>query len=197
MNPPKIALAAVLTLGVLVAAPALSQPWGGGGGGGRYGPYDRVPDGDWQTTCRDITVQGGQLTARCLDRRGGLQVSSIRYRECRRDIVNWDGRLSCGRPDGPGGPGGPGGGGGGGRSRAVLYEDVGYRGRQLEITGDTPDLTRFGFNDLASSIRVSGGTWQVCEHVNYQGRCNLIVSDVDNFVPLRINDTTSSIRRVR
>ena len=199
----KLMTAALLGAVAMTAAPALSQPYGGGGGGWggdrRDGPFDRVPDGDWQTTCRDITVQRGELSARCLDRRGGLQFSTIRYRECRRDIVNWDGRLTCGRP-GPGGPGGWGdgpGGPGGGRARAVLYEHVGYQGRSLEVSDDMPNLVALGFNDIASSMRVSGGTWEVCEHVNYQGRCNLISSDIDNFVPLRMNDTISSVRRKR
>jgi hypothetical protein len=194
----RTALIATLAGASLLAGAAAGQPGWDRDRDRDRGSYEPVPEGSWQRSCRDITVQRGELSARCESRRGGLQFSSIRYRECRREIVNWDGRLTCGRPDdGPGWPGGPGGPGGGGRAHAVLYADVFYRGRQLEITGDTPDLTRFGFNDQASSIRVTGGTWQVCEHVNYEGRCNLIVSDVDNFVALRINDTTSSVRRVR
>ena len=51
----KLMTAALLGAVAMTAAPALSQPYGGGGGWGgdrRDGPYDRVPDGDWQTTRR-------------------------------------------------------------------------------------------------------------------------------------------------
>ena len=45
--------------------------------------------------------------------------------------------------------------------RAVLYRDDGFKGEQLEITADVPNLTQAvgrcskgGFNDCVTSIRV-------------------------------------------
>ena len=52
----------------------------------------------------------------------------------------------------------------------VLYEHDGFGGRQVVLNGPAPNLTRYGFNDAASSLR-SSGRWEVCEHVNFQGRC--------------------------
>ncbi|MDB5468618.1 MAG: hypothetical protein JWR84_178, partial [Caulobacter sp.] len=105
MKTTHIAPAVALVLG-LGGAGAFAQ--GGGGGGG--GPYDPVPDGSYQRSCRDITVQYGNLTARCLDNRNYLQSASISVRSCGNGrIANYNGRLQCDGWNGGGGGGGPGG----------------------------------------------------------------------------------------
>ena len=95
----------------------------------------------------------------------------------------------------PGGPGWPPGGGGIGAG-ITLYQHVGYNGSQRFIDHDTPNLVPLGWNDIASSLRVSGpGAWEVCEHVNYGGRCRVVTNDVPNLVPGGWNDMISSVRR--
>ena len=56
-------------------------------------------------------------------------------------------------------------------ARIVLYDPANFSGRRIGVTQDTPDLGRRRFADVASSIRVYGGTWELCEEVNYGGQC--------------------------
>ncbi len=86
--------------------------------------------------------------------------------------------------------------GGGGVSGITLYQHVNYGGARLFINSDTPSLVPRGWNDIASSLRVSGsGAWEVCEHVNYGGRCRVVSSNVSSLVPGGWNDMISSVRR--
>jgi hypothetical protein len=59
-----------------------------------------------------------------------------------------------------------------------------------------PDLARIGFNDRVSSMRISRGVWEFCEHAYFQGRCWVYDYDV-GVLPNRQNDRFSSVRRVR
>lgn len=81
--------------------------------------------------------------------------------------------------------------------RIVLFEHVDYRGAKIVLGRDEPNLVARGFNDIASSIRVKGGTWELCEHVNYGGRCIRVSDDNPNLVPRGFNDIVSSVRLVR
>lgn len=76
-----------------------------------------------------------------------------------------------------------------------LYEHVGYVGADVSFTTDIPNLVDEGFNDVASSLRVTG-RWEVCEDVNYGGRCRVFDADSTSLVPLGWNDIISSVRRV-
>lgn len=112
MKTTHIAAAAALVLG-LGGAGAYAQSGGGWNSGGG-GEFDPVPDGSYQRSCRDITVQNGRLYARCRDRYRGFTNTDIDVRSCGNGrIENADGRLRCSGWNGGGGPGGPGGGGGG------------------------------------------------------------------------------------
>jgi hypothetical protein len=61
-------------------------------------------------------------------------------------------------------------------ARIVLYDPADFRGRRVGITRDTPDLGERNFADIASSIRVYGGTWELCEEANYGGTCRCFSS---------------------
>jgi hypothetical protein len=78
-----------------------------------------------------------------------------------------------------------------------LYQDSGFRGATLRAVGDVPDLTTSGFNDVASGIFISWGTWQFCEHANYGGRCFTAGPGQYAEMPAGMNDSVSSFRRVR
>ena len=90
-----LGLASTTILAALALAPATASA--------------QEPRGSFEATCRNIDVERGMLTAECRDMRGGWRVSTIPYRQCRGDIGNNDGVLSCdgavGEPVGPGGPG--------------------------------------------------------------------------------------------
>ena len=117
----------------------------------------------------------------------------------RKHVGGWPGW-----PPGGGGfpwpPGGGGGGGGGGIGPSpgiTLYEHVGYAGGSYLISSDMPNLMPIGWNDIASSIRVSPGqTWEVCQNMNYAPPCRVVSSDIVTLVPGGWNDTISSVRRV-
>lgn len=78
-----------------------------------------------------------------------------------------------------------------------LYEHSSFRGSTLRAVGDVSDLTVSGFNDVASGIFISWGTWQFCEHANYGGRCFTAGPGQYAEMPAGMNDTVSSFRRLR
>lgn len=87
---------------------------------------------------------------------------------------------------------------GGDRGRSadlVLFSNADLRGDPMEINGDVPDLAAYRFNDRASSVLVTRGTWLACEHANYRGRCDVISRGSGDLRPIGLNDNISSIRR--
>jgi hypothetical protein len=106
----------------------------------------------------------------------------------------WSGGGSGG--ESPGGFGGPGGPGGGSRDTAVLFEMRGFRGGSIAVRGSASNLSRFGFNDRASSIRLRG-RWQLCSDASFRGRCVTVRGDVEDLSRLGIGNALSSLRRVR
>lgn len=51
--------------------------------------------GSYQSSCRNVQSNGGTLTAECSDGRGSFRSSSINASQCRGDIGNNAGMLSC------------------------------------------------------------------------------------------------------
>ena len=95
-------------------------------------------------------------------------------------------------------------------ARIVLYDPANQRGRRIGITQDTPDLGEREFADIASSVRVYHGVWQLCDEPNYQGNCRCFRShtNVNRFGlgnPVTdasleadgFGDTVASVRLVR
>jgi hypothetical protein len=79
----------------------------------------------------------------------------------------------------------------------VLFEHAGFRGQSRTINGDTPNFRDLGFNDRASSLRVLGGAWEVCEDADFGGRCQVVDGDVPNLADNGWNDRISSARPAR
>jgi uncharacterized protein YcfJ len=59
-------------------------------------------------------------------------------------------------------------------AQATLYANDGFAGQSLRMSGDTPSLQPYKFNDRASSIVVVGNRWEVCEDDNFRGRCTVL-----------------------
>ena len=78
-----------------------------------------------------------------------------------------------------------------------LFEHGNFDGASLRAIGDVPNLASAGFNDIASSIFISYGTWQFCEHADYGGRCFTAGPGQYAEMPAGMNDTISSFRRIR
>lgn len=97
---------------------------------------------------------------------------------------------------GPGSGQGPGSGAGGARDEAILYEQPGFRGRSVTVTGEASNLADLGFNDRAMSIRVRGN-WQLCPDSRFRGECVSIRGDQDDLGRLGLRRTLSSLRKER
>ena len=59
-------------------------------------------------------------------------------------------------------------------AQATLYANDGFTGQSLRMSGDTPSLQRYNYNDRASSVVVVGNRWEVCEDDNFRGRCTVL-----------------------
>jgi len=52
-----------------------------------------------------------------------------------------------------------------------LYADSDFSGESVRIERDVADLSRANFNDRASSVVVTGGTWEICSDARFSGNC--------------------------
>lgn len=83
-----------------------------------------------------------------------------------------------------------------GAGTAVIYQHADFRGQSLRVTGPIAHLSEYRFNDKASSIRIHGGSWEVCVDPNFRGRCEILTYREDELNEFRLNDKISSIRPV-
>ena len=83
-----------------------------------------------------------------------------------------------------------------GEGVAILYQHSDFRGQSIRVTGPIPHLSQYRFNDTASSIRIQGGSWEVCVDPNFRGRCEILTYPEGELGQLRLNDNISSIRPV-
>jgi uncharacterized protein YcfJ len=80
----------------------------------------------------------------------------------------------------------------------TFYEQEGYGGRSFNTRQAIGNLGRYGFNDAASSVVVSGDRWEACEHANYQGQCVVLRQGrYPNLASMGLNDRISSVRSLR
>jgi len=78
----------------------------------------------------------------------------------------------------------------------TLYEHADYKGRKLTLTKSTPNLVVKGFNDIASSVEVTEGTWKLWEHVGYKGKSFIVTPGKYNIGVIHEkigNDVISSV----
>ena len=175
-----------------------------------------LPPGDYQSRCRNISLNGQFLSATCGGVRGGGQ-SSINIASCPGANITVDasGALVCagvvgGRPPGPGYPGGPGhpggpgypggpGGPGYGRDVAVVFGKKNFGGQAQRIDGAVANLNNLGMNDRIRSIRLErrSGPWLVCSEANFRGRCQRIDTDLADTRQIGMDRSISSLRPLR
>ena len=60
-----------------------------------------------------------------------------------------------------------------GRGSLELFGQPGMRGKSMKLDRDAPTLEGSGFNDRASSLVVTEGTWQLCSDAGYAGTCRI------------------------
>jgi len=137
----------------------------------------RVLGGRW-VLCTDINYVGCRSVSDDIPDLGvigwGSRISSIREGQ------NW---WNAG-----GGSRGYGGGYGTGQGRGgyenqlptvTFFQDPNFRGRSYSTQREVRNLADVGFNDMAASIRISGGRWQVCTDKNFKGQCLVINRDMN------------------
>ena len=81
-------------------------------------------------------------------------------------------------------------------AQVTFYEHEGFRGRYFATDRTIGDLGNSGFNDVASSVIVDRGRWELCEHAGFAGRC--VVLGPGQYPSLQasgMNDAISSVRR--
>ena len=59
-------------------------------------------------------------------------------------------------------------------AEATIYRDAGYSGPAVFVGEANPDL---GLAWPVNSIRVTNGTWELCERTNYRGPCRTVQAD--------------------
>lgn len=78
-----------------------------------------------------------------------------------------------------------------------IYEREGFQGRSFTTAKAIGNLERFGFNDRASSVVVSGNRWEVCEDPRFSGRCVVLrPGRYPSLAAMGLNDRVSSVRDV-
>ncbi len=77
----------------------------------------------------------------------------------------------------------------------VLYEHANFGGRQAALQGPEPRLDTAGFNDKATSVVISRGRWQFCEHIDFEGQC-LVLGPGRHALSGAFQDSISSLRPV-
>lgn len=78
---------------------------------------------------------------------------------------------------------------------AVLFKDIDGKGASIQVDDEIADLGSYGFNDVASSIFVISGKFEVCKDYKYKGTCQTFGQGLHN-LPASLADAASSIRPV-
>jgi uncharacterized protein YcfJ len=82
-------------------------------------------------------------------------------------------------------------------AQITFYEHDGYRGRAFTTDEQVGNFARIGFNDLASSVVVDRGRWEVCTDARFEGKCVVLRSgNYESLRSLGLNDRISSVRPV-
>jgi len=58
-------------------------------------PGKQPPSGSYKNSCKDIRVDGKELKAKCEKRNGSWNNTKLNYKNCKGDITNNNGELSC------------------------------------------------------------------------------------------------------
>ena len=79
----------------------------------------------------------------------------------------------------------------------VLYQGENFAGQRYASNESVDDLARVGFNDLASSVTIRGGSWQLCSDSYYRGQCaTLRAGDYPSLRAMGLANAISSIREI-
>ncbi|MFS8086432.1 MAG: beta/gamma crystallin-related protein, partial [Acidobacteriota bacterium] len=83
------------------------------------------------------------------------------------------------------------------RGGIEMYARPDFRGSTIQLDRDAPDLAATGFNDRASSVVVTDGTWELCADADFGGTCRTYVPGRYPDLGYRMARQVSSARLVR
>ena len=206
----KLQLAVLAALAMMPMVPAQAQT-----------NADQPPAGDYWRSCRNINLDGYganiTLSAQCRDEHGRTRDTALAFAECGGAVSNRDGQLVCQRGGyssptrrypGNGGysgggtqaggyySGGRGGPSGWNQGTITLFQGANFQGQRYTSNREVSNLPR-QYNDMALSVHVEGGVWEVCADSDFAGRCEVIDRDVPNLNDLGFGEAISSMRPVR
>jgi hypothetical protein len=78
----------------------------------------------------------------------------------------------------------------------TLYEDAGFQGRSMTTDGAQPNLESSVFEEAASSVVVSDGTWEACTKPGYAGRCAELAPGNYSRLNADLNGPVASVRQI-
>jgi uncharacterized protein YcfJ len=82
-------------------------------------------------------------------------------------------------------------------AKITFYERDGFRGRAFTTDRQVSNFSNHGFNDVASSVIVDSGRWEVCSDARFEGRCVVLRrGSYESLGSLGLNDRISSVRPV-
>jgi hypothetical protein len=82
-------------------------------------------------------------------------------------------------------------------TNATFFENDNFGGRRFVASQSVADFSSFGFNDLASSVSIRDGAWQLCTDAFFRGRCvTLERGEYPSLGAMGLNDRISSAREV-
>ena len=82
-------------------------------------------------------------------------------------------------------------------ARITFYEREGFEGRSFDTQRQIGNFERFGFNDRASSVIVTGGRWEACEDARWEGHCVVLrPGQYPSLAAAGLNNSISSVRPI-
>jgi hypothetical protein len=79
----------------------------------------------------------------------------------------------------------------------VVYEHDSFGGRSYRVNAQMTNLKSVDFNDMASSVVVRNGSWQLCGDAGFRGQCvTLSPGSYRSLSEMGLNDRISSMRPI-
>jgi hypothetical protein len=78
----------------------------------------------------------------------------------------------------------------------VLFGKAGFTGHSFYTDHEVRKLSSRDMDDKVSSIRVLGGTWQVCKDDDFGGRCEIVDHSMQDMREIGMGNKISSVRPV-
>lgn len=83
-------------------------------------------------------------------------------------------------------------------AEVTFYEREGFAGQSFVTSSQVGNLERFGFNDRASSIVVTGERWEVCDDRRFRGRCVVLrPGEYPSLASMGLNNRVTSVQPIR